>query len=111
MFRVVFHGGFGNFWNALMTIPEVISIDLLDIPSSCTNESTFVFQARQVKRCLNAKDSCLSHEALRKELNSVDPQSESQRLIVNPEFVQQLDQSDGANQWSPEDEQRINESI
>ena len=24
MFRVAFHGGIGNFWKALMTIPEVI---------------------------------------------------------------------------------------
>ena len=23
MFRMAFHGGFGNVWNALMTIPEV----------------------------------------------------------------------------------------
>ncbi len=35
MFRVVFHGGFGNFWNALMSIPEVISIYLLLHRTSC----------------------------------------------------------------------------
>ena len=26
MFRVAFHGGIGNFWKALMTIPEVIHL-------------------------------------------------------------------------------------
>ena len=25
MFKVAFHGGLGNFWNALMTVPEVNS--------------------------------------------------------------------------------------
>ena len=31
MFKVAFHGGLGNFWNALMTVPEVKHDD----PTSC----------------------------------------------------------------------------
>jgi hypothetical protein len=30
MFRMAFHGGFGNVWNALMTIPEV-SKQIMDL--------------------------------------------------------------------------------
>ncbi|XP_059097350.1 uncharacterized protein LOC131891730 isoform X3 [Tigriopus californicus] len=84
MFRMAFHGGFGNVWNALMTIPE----------------------ARRVKRCLNAQEECMSYEALRMELDAgsefADEHTNKQRLIVNPELVENQDTSDGSEQYSPE---------
>ncbi len=67
MFRMAFHGGFGNVWNALMTIPE----------------------ARQVKRCMNKQEACLSYEAIRKEAGG-DGENDKPRLIVNPDFVEQM---------------------
>ena len=67
------------------------------------------FQARQVKRCMNAQDDCLSYEALRKEVTSVDgaETKDKPRLIVNPEFVQTMDESDGATQWDKDVEEKV----
>jgi len=96
MFRVAFHGGIGNFWKALMTIPE----------------------ARQVKHCMNKQDDCMSFEVLRKEVQTLGPdgqefvsgmdetpdQTINKRLLINPEFVESMDTSDGSQQFSPEDQ-------
>ena len=67
MFRMAFHGGFGNVWSALMTIPE----------------------ARQVKRCMNKQESCLTYEVIRKEAGGTG-ENEKPRIIVNPDFVEQM---------------------
>jgi len=89
MFRVAFHGGIGNFWKALMTIPE----------------------ARQVKHCMNKQDDCMSFEVLRKEVQTLGPDgkefisgADEKRLLINPEFVESMDTSDGSEQFSPEDQ-------
>jgi len=89
MFRVAFHGGIGNFWKALMTIPE----------------------ARQVKHCMNKQDDCMSFEVLRKEVQTLGPDGkefisgmDEKRLLINPEFVESMDTSDGSQQFSPEDQ-------
>merc|ERR1712241_1451329 len=89
MFRVAFHGGIGNFWKALMTIPE----------------------ARDVKHCMNKQDDCMSFEVLRKEVQTLGPDGkefvsggEEHRLLINPEFVESMDTSDGSQQFSPEDQ-------
>jgi len=96
MFRVAFHGGIGNFWKALMTIPE----------------------ARQVKHCMNKQDDCMSFEVLRKEVQTLGPdgqefvsgmdetpdQTINKRLLINPEFAESMDTSDGSQQFSPEDQ-------
>jgi len=87
MFRVAFHGGIGNFWKALMTIPE----------------------ARQVKHCMNKQDDCMSFEVLRKEVQTFDGKdfvsgADEKRLLINPEFVESMDTSDGSEQFSPEDQ-------
>jgi len=86
LFRMAFHGGIGNFWKALMTIPE----------------------ARDVKRCMNKQDDCMSFEVLRKEVQTLDGETfvspNEKRLLINPEFVESMDNSDGSEQFSPEDQ-------
>lgn len=86
LFRVAFHGGIGNFWKALMTIPE----------------------ARDVKRCMNKQDDCMAFEVLRKEVQTLGEDGKEfvndQRLLINPEFVASMDESDGSQQFSPEDQ-------
>lgn len=86
-FRVAFHGGIGNVWKALMTIPE----------------------ARKIKRCMNKQDDCMAFEVLRKGVETLDGNgekfiSEEQRLLINPEFVESMDNSDGSEKFSPEDQ-------
>lgn len=87
LFRVAFHGGFGNVWGALMSIPE----------------------ARQVKKCMNQRDDCLSYEILKQEANAT--LDDSPRIIVNPDFVERIDQSDGAFQFDPEDQKKFDEAM
>lgn len=106
MFKMAFHGGFSNIWNSVMTIPE----------------------ARKVKKCMNVHSDCISYEILRREAQAtMDPNDPSysmydkkvedvkkevreevheevkkekkKRLIINPEFVQSMDQGDGATQY------------
>jgi len=101
MFKVAFHGGFSNMWSGLMTIPE----------------------ARQIKQCMNTHTECVSYEILRREaqagMDPTDPAFEMyssnmkvkgeakseekahkrERLIINPEFVESLDQGDGSQQF------------
>jgi len=98
MFKVAFHGGFSNMWSGLMTIPE----------------------ARQIKQCMNTHTECIFYEILRREAQtSMDPSEpgyqnykmkedqkaegekarKRERLIINPEFVESLDQGDGAQQF------------
>lgn len=83
MFKVAFHGGLGNFWNSLMEFPE----------------------ARGIKRCFNDRDSCISHQLLAEELekSGVDAKDAS-RILINPDFAQATDQSDGSEMFSPEDQ-------
>jgi len=86
-FRIAFHGGIGNVWKALMTIPE----------------------ARKIKRCINKQDNCMTYEVLRKVVETLDEDgekfmSEEQRLLINPEFVQSMDHSNGSEKFSPEDQ-------
>jgi len=105
MFKMAFHGGFSNIWGGVMTIPE----------------------ARQIKQCMNAHADCVSYEVLRREAQqTMDPRDpaysmydrqigqegkleqekepmvakhKKERLIVNPEFVEALDQGDGSEQF------------
>lgn len=84
MFRMAFHGGFGNVWNALMTIPE----------------------ARNVKKCMNAQEQCLNYEIIRAEVGNTST-NEKPRLIVNPDFVEGKDTSDGKKQWSNGEEEEF----
>lgn len=79
MFRMAFHGKYGNVWNALMSVPE----------------------ARAMKRCLNIQEECLGYEAIRAEAESED--KDRPRILVNPDFVENQDKSDGAEQYDPEE--------
>ena len=77
-------------------------------------------QARQIKQCMNTHTECISYEILRRESQaSMDPSQvykmkedqevkgeaktekahKRERLIINPEFVESLDQGDGAQQF------------
>jgi hypothetical protein len=97
MFKMAFHGGFSNIWSGVMSIPE----------------------ARSVKRCMNTHEECVAYEVLNREVSdSLDPQdpefdqvqdkmqdlasegsTKKRRIMVNPEFVQSLDQSDGSEAY------------
>ena len=73
------------------------------------------FQARQAKRCMNKQDECMAFEVLRKEVETLGEDgkefvSENQRLLINPEFVESMDSSDGSEKFSPED-QAIEDSV
>ena len=65
----------------------------------------FCLQARGVKRCFNSRDVCLSNQLLAEELerSGVDAKDAS-RLLINPDFAQATDQSDGSEMFSPEDQ-------
>ena len=58
---------------------------------------------------MNKQDNCMAFEVLRKEVETLDGNrekfiSEEQRLLINPEFVESMDNSDGSEQFSPEDQ-------
>jgi hypothetical protein len=59
---------------------------------------------------MNAQDSCLAYEAIRAEANS-SGENEKPRLIVNPDFVENQDDSDGAIQFSPEVQAQFDNEI
>ena len=88
----------------------------------CTYEPQYFLssQARQIKQCMNTHTECISYEILRRESQaSMDPSQvykmkedqevkgeaktekahKRERLIINPEFVESLDQGDGAQQF------------
>jgi len=98
MFKTAFHGSLSNVWKSLMSIPE----------------------ARKIKKCMNKYQECIAYEIivrgsisnsdtkdqdLREFINlteenviedhEVENKIHRKRLIINPEFVQSLDQSDG----------------
>ena len=50
----------------------------------------------------------MTYEVLRKEVETLDEDgekfmSEEQHLLINPEFVQSMDHSNGSEKFSPED--------
>ena len=68
-----------------------------------------LLQARNIKRCMNKQDNCMAFEVLRKEVETLDEKgekfvSENQRLLINPEFVESMDTSDGSEKFTPEDQ-------
>ena len=86
---------------------------------------TLSSQARQIKQCMNDHSECISYEILRREaqetMDPSDPEyamynkkpkvkkekiekkeekkTKRERLIINPEFVESLDQGDGSVQY------------
>ena len=57
---------------------------------------------------MNKQDDCMSFEVLRKEVQTLDGETfvspNEKRLLINPEFVESMDNSDGSEQFSPEDQ-------
>ena len=67
---------------------------------------------------MNKQDDCMSFEVLRKEVQTLGPdgqefvsgmdetpgQTINKRLLINPEFAESMDTSDGSQQFSPEDQ-------
>jgi len=108
LFKIAFHGGLTNVWGGVMKIPE----------------------ARQVKLCMTEHTECMSYEVLRREAHdTLDPRDpmldemyrkkqhkeqqlkqeekknvekpkKRERLIVNPDFVENLDTDDGSVQYN-----------
>ena len=82
-------------------------------PTLNANSSIIIFsihlKARQVKKCMNEKDDCLSYEILKREAAAT--LDDSPRMIVNPEFVEGLDETDGAEQFTPEDQKKFDEAM
>merc|ERR1712037_288710 len=115
MFKIAFHGGLTNVWGGVMAIPE----------------------ARQIKLCMTEHTECMSYEVLRREahetLDPNDPMLDTmyhkkkekkkeekveadkkvekakkrQRLIVNPDFVENLDTDDGSVQYNEDFTQNL----
>ena len=58
-------------------------------------------QARKFKLCQAADHKCKEHEVLLDEINRKDDfvKTMTNRLLVNPDFVQDLDRSDGSKQF------------
>ena len=119
MFKVAFHGGMSNVWSGLMTIPEVTSKPLKIVKLFSKPNPR---QARQIKKCMTSHQECVSYEVLRREAQeTMDPSDPSygmydskmkegkveervekkkrERLIINPEFVESMDQGDGAEEF------------
>jgi len=73
LFKIGFQGAFGKVWNAVMSIPE----------------------ARKFQICMAASEKCKAEELLKNEVDT----DLTNRLLINPEYVQDLDQSDGSRQY------------
>ena len=58
------------------------------------NQSFLILQARKVQLCISSHDKCLSKEVLKNEIG--DGEEVDNRFLINPEFVQSLDKSDGS---------------
>ena len=52
-------------------------------------------EARKVKLCMNENDKCQAKELMKEEVESEN----KDRLLVNPEFMANLDSSDGSEQF------------
>ena len=59
-----------------------------------------------------ANDKCKALEILQNEVQSEDGSAgdSMNRLFVNPEFVQELDQSDGSKQFDNENEEEFGDA-
>ena len=57
-------------------------------------------EARKIKLCMNENNKCEATEVLKQETET----EMKDRLLVNPEFMANLDQSDGSQQFDDEEE-------
>ncbi len=63
-------------------------------------DSEFPEQARNIQHCINAHEKCREKEVLKNELKVKN--DASNRFIVNTEYVQNLDKSDGSKPYDLE---------
>jgi hypothetical protein len=71
-------------------------MDFFRIGQQISNFSFFkLLQARKIKLCMVANEKCTSKEILKREVFNKD----SERMLIIPEFVQDLDKSDGSEQF------------
>ncbi len=86
-----------------MSIPEVrLRSTEMGIVSKLLKYQNY-FQARKIKLCMAANEKCTAKEVLR---NEVNPESNSNRVYVNPDFVEGLDTSDGSRQFDEDFEMK-----
>ena len=62
-----------------------------------------------MKRCLNIQEECLGYEAVRAEAETED--KDRPRIMINPDFVESQDRSDGAEQYDPEEASRTGRAV
>jgi len=109
MFKIAFHGGLTNVWGGVMAIPEARQIKL------CMTEHTecmsYEVLRREAQETLDPNDPMLDmmYRNKRKEdkvekgwrsKGKVEKPKKRERLIVNPDFVENLDTDDGSVQYN-----------
>lgn len=109
MFKMAFHGGFSNIWNSVMTIPEARKVKkCMNVHSDCIS---YEILRREAQATMDPNDP--SYSMYDKKIQDVNKEAmedankhvkeekkeKKKRLIINPEFVQSLDQGDGATQY------------
>ena len=109
MFKIAFHGGLTNVWGGGMAIPEARQIKL------CMTEHTecmsYEVLRREAQETLDPNDPMLDmmYRNKRKEdkvekgwrsKGKVEKPKKRERLIVNPDFVENLDTDDGSVQYN-----------
>jgi len=114
MFKIAFHGGLSNAWSGVMSIPEARKLKkCMTAHEECVSYEVI---RREAEASLDPADPEYSlYTNLKKSVNGttvVEPEAASgeekaaaakrKRLIVNPEFVQGMDESDGVEQYDQE---------
>ena len=56
-------------------------------------------QARNIQQCMHEHNKCREKEVLKKELHGKGIEGATGRLIINNEYVQGLDKSDGSKPY------------
>ena len=77
-----------------------------------------ILQARNVQKCTHANDKCREKEVLKKELqvqngqNGINGQNgETNRYLINEEYVESLDESDGSKPYDDKTWAELKETI
>ena len=116
MFKIAFHGGLTNVWGGVMAIPEARQIKL------CMTEHTecmsYEVLRREAHETLDPNDPMLDIMYHKKKVEDekverdekvekAKPKKKRERLIVNPDFVENLDTDDGSVQCNEDFTQNL----
>merc|ERR1712008_532706 len=117
MFKIAFHGGLTNVWGEGMAIPEARQIKL------CMTEHTecmsYEVLRREAHETLDSNDPMLDMMYRKKKEKEEEEKvkrdekvekakaKKRQRLIVNPDFVENLDTDDGSVQYNEDITQNL----